>query len=695
MHNSGTSLVGALSSAAGLPMGKRLLLRQSISPEKRPLYDYYEDQDVVALQDETLLKLQRHWSSYRGSFALPSPESEPRRRFREQLRELILSRLKHETMWVVKDPRTAVLLDDWITVLKGIQVEAKLVVVHRDPGANIMSFSSKGQVPELWAEALWQRSYSNALRIARMLGEQSVRMVGFSSLMRDPENEIQKVCSLLNWKPKGDLKEEIAKRFDPGMQTHKKGLCQSRTWHRATSLLNKRLEQVELYGSDEQELLSNELSEAIEHQGDPVKLNGLYINQQTLLPKLKVTIVTAEFQGWGPSGGIGSAYRELAKALREAGHTVRVVLVTEWDADKLGNADRDGVRVEVMKANGMTRLDVCRKVAECLSEDPGDVIHLHDWLGLGSGLRSRLGNGCPILIVGIHGPSAWTRTGNPWPEVKEDCRMYQEGLVRALEEDALAGADILVTPSRYMAQWVGEHMPQKREVLVQRNCPNTDKTVESKESKPTKRCLVYFGRLEERKGLLLFLEALRVMDRRDINVFFVGEDSEVGSKELGSEVAKQKLSELGIAYKILKGMKRVEALALIHEIGGVVAIPSLIENSPCVVEELLGSGLRVVATDVGGTSELVCESCHRWLSSPDAADMAAHFISALESVEGDDYRLKAKTQAWKIVLSWQAFHERLAVRQVEEKKTEQSGRVRIGIRRVLRYLYKKGTREGC
>ena len=53
MHNSGTSLVASLLHAAGMPMGDRLLFRRTIPADRRPRYDYFEDGDVVALQDAT------------------------------------------------------------------------------------------------------------------------------------------------------------------------------------------------------------------------------------------------------------------------------------------------------------------------------------------------------------------------------------------------------------------------------------------------------------------------------------------------------------------------------------------------------------------------------------------------------------------------------------------------------------------
>ena len=85
MHNSGTSLVGGLLHAAGMPMGDQLLMRNSIAEEKRPSYDYFEDKEIVSLQDQSLLHTKTHWSSYRSSFAFTKQNEGELKRFRNDL----------------------------------------------------------------------------------------------------------------------------------------------------------------------------------------------------------------------------------------------------------------------------------------------------------------------------------------------------------------------------------------------------------------------------------------------------------------------------------------------------------------------------------------------------------------------------------------------------------------------------------
>jgi glycosyltransferase involved in cell wall biosynthesis len=690
MHNSGTSLVGALLHAAGVPMGDRLLLRETIEPERRPRYDYFEDEDVVALQDATLLELQRHWSSYRSSLPLPPATSEARQRFRERLKTLVQRRLRRQKLWVVKDPRTAVLLDDWLRVLGSLQVELKLLIVHRSPIGNIRSFSSKGQVPPLWAEALWQRTYTQALDAAATLPAHQVGSTRFEALLSDAEGEAHRLCTFLNWTPPADLKQRVQARFDPSLPTEQSG---SAALHPATVELEERLAQLPCVAAEplEPPLLAEALSTATASQQTALELNALHPGGQQLLPKARVTIVTAELQGWGPSGGIGSAYGQLAVALTEAGHPVRVVLVAPGH-DEPATPLRHGLTVERLDPSGLPRLELCRRVTEAVGRDPGDVVHLHDWLGLGSGLRQALGPQGPPLIVGLHGPSAWTRGGNPWPQSAEEDSLYAEGVVRALEEDAIRHADLLLAPSRFMAGWVHQHLlagAERPPIHVQRNCPLQHGRPQSDGQAKTNG-LVYFGRLEQRKGLLLFLAALAQMDRKPEQVVFVGGDCRVGEGRWGSDLAREQLQRLGITAEFHHSLRQQEALELLLELAGVVVIPSLIENSPCVVEELLGSGLRLVVTDVGGTAELVAEASRRWLCPPEANALAARLAEALSSSEPEAFRLKAKRPGWQISLSWQAFHERLPKREeaIEPTDTPPAGLIRRGLRLAKRVARK-------
>jgi len=673
MHNSGTSLLGNLLHAAGVPMGERLLLRETIPAERRPRYDYFEDEDVVTLQEQTLLGLQRHWSSYRAAFELPAAASPGRTAFRHRLRALVDRRLQRQRLWAVKDPRSGVLLEDWFAVLTALEVEIRLLVVNRDPASNIRSFSSKGQVPALWAEALWQRTYANALEAAAHLPAGQSALTSFDQLMAAPEEETRRLCTWLDWKPPADLARRVAQRLDPSLPTHADGDSGSPQLHPATQHLQQQLRghQLPRGWAAPKPLLADSMANAVGSVEAGLQLNGLEPSGQSLLPKLHVTIVTAELQGWGPSGGIGSAFGELIHALAAAGHPVRVVLVSPAVTPEAA-ALPTGVSLDHVDSTGTTRLDLVRRVADAVAARHTEVVHVHDWLGLGSGLKCHLGAQGPRVIVGLHGPSAWTRSGNPWPRdargglTAAEQSLYDEGLVRALELDGLQQADHLIAPSQFMAEWVCEHLlpgTDPATVSIQRNCPLHQRirlqgAARTPEGSEPGRC-VFFGRLEERKGLVLFLEALARMAKPPAEVLFLGQDCQIAGHSLGSDLVRQRLASLGVTCRFETTLNRDQALSLLRQEKAVVVVPSLIENSPCVLEELLDSGLRVVATDVGGSRELLAKECVRWLSPAAPEALARHLQAALSSDDPEAYQLRARIPGWIITLSWQAFHERL------------------------------------
>ena len=410
MHNSGTSLLSILMHGAGVPLGPHLLLRDRMPEQRRPRYDYYEDADIVELQDQTLLDLQRHWSSYRASWPLPPAYHPSREQFRQQLQKLIPERLKHDSLWLVKDPRSAVLLEDWLLVLRQLQVEPRLLLVHRDPAYNIRSFSRKGKVPPLWAEALWQRTYQQALQAIRILPENAWAITRFEDLLQQPQDAVTELCAWLQHPINPTQRDQITARVDQALpafppeagsdQDGADGLI-----HAATRALSEQL-QSQGCSAPPTALLSDELQEALAEDTTGLELNRLHPDGQTLLPKATVTIVANAVQGDAAEGSVDSDARALATVLAKAGHRVTVLLIggaTAAEAPQL-----PGVKVRHLQGSGGNHQQLLHRVAHWLQKHPCDVVHLPNWPDLDSGLREALQPHPPQLIVGLSDASKQT-----------------------------------------------------------------------------------------------------------------------------------------------------------------------------------------------------------------------------------------------------------------------------------------------
>jgi hypothetical protein len=243
--------------------------------------------------------------------------------------------------------------------------------------------------------------------------------------------------------------------------------------------------------------------------------------------------------------------------------------------------------------------------------------------------------------------------------------LFEEGVIRSMEVETMLQADWRISPSRAMASWVrcylGDLVKEGTRIVTQLNCPRRRSQNCSNSSGPAEmsspQSLIFFGRLEERKGIRLFLDALEYMGPQHATVHFVGADASLAEGR-ASELVMRRLNSSGQIHIIHGSLPREEAHALLNALGGVVVIPSLIENSPYTVQELLDTELRVVATDVGGVAELVLDPAGR-LSAPTPMELARHLQAALAPDTQQRYRLKTAIHPERIVLSWQAFHERL------------------------------------
>ena len=141
-----------------------------------------------------------------------------------------------------------------------------------------------------------------------------------------------------------------------------------------------------------------------------------------------------------------------------------------------------------------------------------------------------------------------------------------------------------------------------------------------------RRRLVNVASLHDKKGHEHLLEALRRIREQRPGV----ELTIVGDGPLRSSLERM-ASDLGVADAVtFAGMRgREEVAALLRE-ADVFVLSSLWENAPHAVIEAFASGLRVVATDVGGVSELMDPDAGALVPPADPEALAAATLAALD-----------------------------------------------------------------
>lgn len=361
------------------------------------------------------------------------------------------------------------------------------------------------------------------------------------------------------------------------------------------------------------------------------------------IQKPSVCIVTSEIIGPFKNGGVGTSMTGLAESLAAVGLHVTVLYTGGvWSPEvKLGKwrslyaelgIDLAALVIEDMKPLSGPLKDhgfgVPWLVYRYLAEHHFDVIHFNDCGGEGSlslaAKKVGLAFGDSLLLVALHSPSRWVLELNQTLASSPLLAAYHYA-----EQVSIACADMVWSPSRYMLAWAAARdFEFPRQTLIQQYAMPSPRLGDMREGgtlppgpvsfpvvsygrTTTPREIVFFGRLEERKGLRLFCNALHLLRdeiaRREITVTFLGKPERCGGLPSLDYIARR-AAAWKFTVRTLTDLGQPEALQVLRG-GGIVAVmPSPMDNSPCTVYEALSWGVPFIAARTGGIPELIDEA---------------------------------------------------------------------------------------
>ena len=324
----------------------------------------------------------------------------------------------------------------------------------------------------------------------------------------------------------------------------------------------------------------------------------------------RTCIVTPDLAGPTRNGGIGTHCLYLARLMARRGMAVTVVHTAHAESGEAETWKRlyreaHGVDLvmldELPEADGVSilpltpRHTIAHRVDRWLrAQVPAfDEVHFQDWQGNGAiavrAKRCGAAHAATRLVVTVHGPSEWIREG--MQEFPADGR---EGLIDdALERSAIAGADLLVCPSRAIRAWLitqGWPVPADTRVLpILFEVPGTP-VVPRAVALGALEDLIFFGRLETRKGLEVFLAALEILATRSdpvetqaksVRVHFVGKPhtTRLGPAEAAIEQARSVCGGR-FSFAIQPSLDHTGALAFLREHPHALAVMPRRERIP-------------------------------------------------------------------------------------------------------------------
>ncbi|HLY55731.1 MAG TPA: glycosyltransferase [Stellaceae bacterium] len=390
---------------------------------------------------------------------------------------------------------------------------------------------------------------------------------------------------------------------------------------------------------------------------------------------LSICFVTPELAEFHQNGGMGTAISGLIRALQPAGHEISV-LYTGWtpkrdemqSAERWRNGLRDlerlGVKVHfLMHLYDESYTNSVRKISySCfmfLKEKFFDVVHFNDYGGNGyySCVAKRCGAAFDqtVFVTTVHGPTQWARSADQEPisSVADLEQLF-------LEQNAIAHTDVCIGVSEYLLKWLddrGVAFPAR--TYVHKNCHPPVTTGRGRHIPPGGlRDIVFFGRLDQRKGLDLFIAGAKpfLADHPDVRVSFFGKFSNVAGEHSAGYVM-HRLSALSNRIRFRNRFDRDAALRELRVPGTLAVMPSHDENSPCVVVECQRAGIPFIVSSAGGTPELVAdEDKPRVLFEPKRTALTEkleqvweHGLASTAPLQSDD----------EIAKGWLQFHDLL------------------------------------
>jgi glycosyltransferase involved in cell wall biosynthesis len=308
---------------------------------------------------------------------------------------------------------------------------------------------------------------------------------------------------------------------------------------------------------------------------------------------------------------------------------------------------------------------------ELVARGPFDVVHFHEWLGLPYysllAKRQGLAFGATTLCVGAHGPLRWSRAGEKrLPSSRDDL------IIDYMERLSVELADVVISPSRYMLEWMrcdGWELPERS--YVAQNLLDLPRDLTNTRHDATEatgiRELVFFGRLDRRKGVVFFCDVLdRIAENGppDLAVTFLG--SAVMLDESSDATVRRRAARWPFSVTVETNADRERALAYLRKPGRLAVMPALADNLPCTVHECALAGIPFLATDVGGTAEIVEPGAGALALAPPEIEA---FAERLRAILASGQKVVApRVPANEARRRWVAWHDSL--RDVEPESTK-------------------------
>lgn len=231
------------------------------------------------------------------------------------------------------------------------------------------------------------------------------------------------------------------------------------------------------------------------------------------------------------------------------------------------------------------------------------------------------------MVTHVHSPSAWIERVN---RRCEPGRAMHE--LQRMERDQARWSDAVIAPSHFMARWAeaswGVHASVIRYPFAAR--PASGAFEDDQAS-------LFVGRLEYRKGIDTLLSAWSRLRPDGVRLHLVGRDTpdERTGVPIGERLISQMPREAALTV-VEHGPKSPGEVADLQRGSRLIVVPSPEDNFPFTCIEAMAAGRVVVASDTGGTAEMIEDGVSGLLFRAGSATSLAETLTRALALSEDD-----------------------------------------------------------
>lgn len=359
-------------------------------------------------------------------------------------------------------------------------------------------------------------------------------------------------------------------------------------------------------------------------------------------------LVTSEYEGIFKNGGIGTYYKTLSEKLATTDENFKIILILCQTQKKFQgkstlphvshifsvNEVGDCLELQSVHFGILSQFKkwewvesesykVLFLIQAIASHFPDSYIYIEfpDLCGFGyrtiqAKRAGILGQNC-ITAVTLHSGQEWLNEAHDKYNLGDGWNWFKN--IYSYEQYAFENADLAFFLSFFMEEKVrsygwktahARHLPYCFPIVPFLNPNRPLLTKLGLNIKREQIPIIFFGRLESRKGLLTFIEAIQQLEesmRSRLYLLFLGKvvplDSISGQKQNSREYIERELGGK-FSYTILSDLFSQEAIALVQELApAVVCLTSPQENFPNSALEMGQLPVSLVVSDTGGFRE--------------------------------------------------------------------------------------------